>query len=530
MLGLVVGTAVMGKENEPDGRPKGDSLANFAPDLTPAELEAFIAQPRRPSADPEESEVTEIVRDLLKNATTRIVYDLDRFRRLGEPPFAATIAREKHLSDLAPAEQSKLQVSFSYSDGFGREIQKKIQAEPGPLIETGPDVNPRWVGNGWTIFNNKGKPVRQYEPFFDDTHQFKFAHIVGVSPILFYDPVERVVATLHPNHTYEKVVFDSWRQETWDVNDTVLQADPKNDPDVGDFFRRLADTDYLPTWHAQRQGDALDPQEQDAARKAAIHADTPNVAHFDSLSRNFLTVTHNKFKRSDTSPDDPPTEEFYATRVVFDIEGNQREVIDAKDRIVMHYDYDITGPGKDEDIAKNRIHQVSMEAGERWVLNDVTGKPIRTWDSRGFLRRVAYNDALRRPTETFVTENGVERLDAHMVYGEGQGAANNHRTRVFQVFDQAGVVTSEAYDFKGNLLRGRRELLPNYRQAVDWQQNPDPNDGTFTSSTTYDALNRPLTATSPDSSVYHPTFNEANLLDKVEVNLRGVRDDTGQRQ
>ena len=41
--------------------------------------------------------------------------------------------------------------------------------------------------------------------------------------MLFYDPVERVVATLHPNHTWEKVVFDPWKQATYDVNDTVLK-------------------------------------------------------------------------------------------------------------------------------------------------------------------------------------------------------------------------------------------------------------------------------------------------------------------
>ena len=120
--------------------------------------------------------------------------------------------------------QSKVQISFSYSDGFGREIQKKIQSEPGPLLKAGRTVDPRWIGSGWTIFNNKGKPVRQYEPFFTATHQFEFAVIMGVSLVLFYDPVARVVGTLHPNHTYDKVVFDPWRQETWDVNDTVLDV------------------------------------------------------------------------------------------------------------------------------------------------------------------------------------------------------------------------------------------------------------------------------------------------------------------
>ena len=57
----------------------------------------------------------------------------------------------------------------------------------------------------------------------------------------------------------------------------------------------------------------------------------------------------------------------------------------------MRYDYDMLG---------NRIHQASMEAGERWMLNDVTGKPIRAWDSRGFtaphdLRRAAPSDRTR---------------------------------------------------------------------------------------------------------------------------------------
>ena len=52
------------------------------------------------SAIPNESVATQAAHDLLANATTRIVYDLERFKRLGEPPFAATIARETHVSDL----------------------------------------------------------------------------------------------------------------------------------------------------------------------------------------------------------------------------------------------------------------------------------------------------------------------------------------------------------------------------------------------------------------------------------------------
>ena len=56
----------------------------------------------------------------------------------------------------------------------------------------------------------------------------------------------------------------------------------------------------------------------------------------------------------------------YPTRTLLDVEGNQRAVIDALERVVMRYDYDMLGA---------HLHQASMEAGERWMLNDVVGKP-----------------------------------------------------------------------------------------------------------------------------------------------------------
>ena len=88
--------------------------------------------------------------------------------------------------------QRRQQLPRLSSDGFGREIQKKIQAEPEKV--NGVAGPPRWVGGGWAIFNNKGKPIRQYEPFFSATHDYEFGVMVGVSPVLFYDPAERVIA------------------------------------------------------------------------------------------------------------------------------------------------------------------------------------------------------------------------------------------------------------------------------------------------------------------------------------------------
>ncbi|MCA1560554.1 MAG: toxin, partial [Acidobacteria bacterium] len=498
-LGLVTGSVVMGKTTD----TQGDSLAGFIANLTPEQRDAFVADPLSHAAP------------LLGSATTRIVYDLERYQRERQPVCAAMLTRETHASDPLPTDGVKVQLSLSYSDGFGREIQKKIPAEPGPVIEGGPAVNPRWVGSGWTIFNNKGKPVKQFESFFDDTHAFRFDNQVGVSSTLFYDPVERVVATLHPNHTWEKVVFDPWRTVTWDVNDTVLIDKPNDDPDVGGYFQLLDPSDYLPTWYATRQGGELGTDEQSAAAKTAVHAATPSVAHADALGRPFLTVAHNRFRSSDSAPADPPTEDFHHTRVVVDIEGNQREVIDAKDRAVMRYDFDMLG---------NRVRQISMEAGQRWMLNDVEGKPVFAWDSRGHRLRNTY-DALRRPLEIFLAEGSDgERLIGRTVFGESAAnpEAANLRGKAYQHFDQAGVATNEAYDFKGNLLTGRRQLTKEYKTTLDWSVKPTLDAQVFVSRTAYDALNRPVAVTSPDGSVIRPRFNAAGLLEKTEVQLHGA--------
>ena len=494
VLGRICGTAVMGKPQE----RLGDSLDGFDPDLPAAAVEGYFADP------------SGLGHELLGQATTRILYDMDAYwRSRGERPAGvAVLARETHVSDLAAGEQTRIQRRFDYSDGFGREIQRKSQAAAGPVVDGGPDVRHRWIGSGWTVFNNKGKPVRQYEPFFTGTHQFEFDVRIGVSPVLCYDPLTRLVATVHPNHAWEKVLFDPWREERWDVNDTVL-LDPANDDVAGPFARRLPSQDYLPTWYDQRAGGALGAAEQEVAAKTAVHASTPAVAYTDALGRAFLTVDHNRFLRDGT-----PVQERYRTRVALDIQGNKRQIHDANERLAMRHDYDMLG---------TTAHQASMEAGERWALQDVAGAAISAWDSREHHFRTAY-DPLRRPAESYLRDGtGPEQLIGRTVYGETQPApeAANLRGKVAKQYDQAGVITTGRYDFKGNLLRSARQLAREYKTTIDWASAVGLETETFQAHTSYDALNRPALVTTPDLSAYRPTFNQAGLLETIDVHLRG---------
>lgn len=253
-----------------------------------------------------------------------------------------------------------------------------------------------------------------------------------------------------------------------------------------------------------------------------MHADTPTTAYFDTLGRTFLTIAQNKFGRNGAT-----IEQKLATRVELDIEGNQRAVTDALGRTVMRYDYDMLG---------NRIHQASMEAGERWMLNDVMGKPIRAWDSRSHTFRSEY-DELRRPLRSFLVGADLQNpnreiLFERVVYGDGpdtgltlaQVLSANLRGRPFKHFDSAGVVTTEPYDFKGNLLRSTRQLTQDYKRLIDWSNNPTVEQEIFTSTTRYDALNRPIQHIAPHRdqagtkvNVVQPVYNEANLLEQVHA-------------
>nr|BFE36953.1 hypothetical protein GCM10010200_092040 [Actinomadura rugatobispora] len=527
-LGAVAGTAVMGKPEEVP--VPGDRLdPGFRADLTQAEINAVLADPTGPMAA-----------TLLGDATTRVVRDLRAYSRSpspegGVPTPTAVFAREVHAGAAAPV---PIRVELAYGDGFGREIQRKIQAEPGPVPGSVPgsvpgaphDADPRWVGTGWTVFNNKGKPIREYEPFFSGTHRFEPDVRAGVSTLRFYDPLERTVATLHPDRTWEKVVFDPWRQEVWDANDTVLVADPAADPHAGPHFARTDPGEYLPTWHAlrtdPREAEAFaarypDPidrgHETRAAERTRVHAATPTVAHADALGRTAATVLHNRFAYGDAPAGAAPVEEFHRTEVVLDIQNRQREVIDAKGRVVARYVHDMAGA---------QIGGSSMEAGESRALPDAAGNPCLLWDGDDRRFRTLY-DALRRPTGTLLREgDGAEVLIERTVYGESrpEPETGNLRGRAVEVHDQSGVVITGDYDFKGNVLSTRRRFARDYAGTIDVSADVPLDDETFTERTRYDALNRPVQLIAPHSdrpgtvvNVIQPVHNVAGLLERVNV-------------
>ena len=397
--------------------------------------------------------------------------------------------------------QNKSQKSYAYSDGSGNVVLQKVNAEPGIVKKIDDSGNKieinatnRWVGSGITLLNNKGNPVKQYEPFFDDNPDYtneKSLVCQGYSPILHYDALSRVFLSESPNGTFTKVLFDAWSQTHFDANDTVLES----------------------KWYAEKTALPQSDPLHKAAKKTEIHANTPSTAHLDTLGRIYLTIDHNKGQRSNEAS---PFEVFHETRVEYDIESNPIKVIDARGNVVMSWKYDMLG---------HQVYQYSMDGGERWMLPDAMLREIRKWDSRGHMTAHFY-DELHRPSYSKMYDATTDITYERYIYGESLTNADqtNHRGQLYQMYDTAGKIEVETYDFKGNSLQSERRLCINYKDIPNWPvTNMDAllQARSFVTQNQYDALNRPVKTITPDSSIHTPSYNEGGMLEQVKVRIKG---------
>ena len=340
------------------------------------------------------------------------------------------------------------------------------------------------------------------------------------------------------------------------MNDTVT-LDPRTDDDIRGYVAAYfnAQPHNWQTWYHLRLSGTLGERERSAANKTAPHANTPTTNWLDVLGRPFLITAHNGFM-SNGSP------VLYSTCIELDIEGNQLEISDAivqnddeRGRIVIRYNYDMLS---------NIIHEISMVAGARWMLSDVSGKQIRVWDNRGHIIRTEY-DLLRRPQRIFLTTADLvnprqDILIERLVYGEQhpEDDLRNLRGKIYLHLDQAGILRNENYDFKDNLLRVSRRLSRQYKHAIDWRiadvdnflpinhltkVNPVALETalaplleaeTFTSRTMFDALDRPIQVIAPCSdrpgakrNVIQSVYDETTRLEQLHVWLDYPMDPTG---
>ena len=498
----------------------------------------------------------ENIGDTLAVPSTRLEYDFLAFRERQQPISVRTIQREHHVNetDVPLPERNATIETIEYSDGFGRLLQTRTQAEDVTFgdIAFGNSVLPREQGDetatradvvgrrrtggepanvvvsGWQIYDNKGRVVEQYEPFYDRGWDYAppQEEQYGQKVTMYYDPRGQVIRTVNSDGSQQRVIYGIPEDLT----------NPEH---------------YIPTpWEAYTY-DANDNAGRTHGTGDETHGNTPASIEIDALGRTIKAIARNGVNSAT---------DWYVTRSTYDIRGNLLTVTDALGRVAFRYFYDLTPKGEDDE-SSQVLRTESIDAGVRRTVLDAVGNEIERRDSKGGLILSSY-DIVNRPLQVWARDdrNSVVTLRERLEYGDGsdpnqpETERNNNRDlnllgQLTRYYDEAGLVEFENYDFKCNLLAKVRRVIrdesilsvfnpppPNWSVSA-FRINWEPPSGTtltsyanalldaqeYRTEMTYDALNRFKLMRYPQDGSgnrkeLRPQYNRAGALERVELN------------
>lgn len=473
------------------------------------------------------------------------------------PVWVKTTKREFHITDpdIAAENRNETIKTVEYSDGFGRLVQTRTQAEdtiwtmegtiadetfgnnvlpveqdettaPGQKKQKNQPIigirntdleNPNVVVSGWQVYDNKGKVVEKYEPFFAKGWQFEppTDDQKGQKAKMYYDPRGQVIRTLNPDGSEQRVIYGvpdfldqperfqpkPWEAYTYDAND-----------------------------NAGRTHGA-------AASAYQNHWNTPSSILIDALGRTLVAVSRTT------------ENETFITRSQYDIRGNLIAVKDPLGRLAFTYCYDLSF---DKEKGSRPLRIYSIDAGLRQMAIDARGMEMERRDSKGATSWQAY-DALGRPTHSWAKDKPEQAptLRQWLCYGDeptlfaAEGAMGlNLMGKLCHHYDEAGKLALTAYDFKGNLLQKSRRVIKDeailavmggadmQHFVVDWtiteggtMENLETTwleDRSYETDMRYDALNRAVKMTYPEDVEgkrrwVQPAYNRAGALEQLSL-------------
>lgn len=463
------------------------------------------------------------------------------------PISVTSIAREYHHYEkkVAPTRKNDTITTVQFSDGFGRIIQSRTQAEDvlfgdfylgnellpeqqggaadsmkqmGRLRDATEPINV--VVSGWQIYDNKGQVVQQYEPFY--AAGFAYAdladQLIGQRVEQFYDPLGRVIKSCFPDGSEQSVVFGIPKQ---------LHRPEDYLPSPWEVYT------YDPNDNAERSGHGDQVDES--------HWNTPASTEVDALGRTIKAVARNREKQPDGSWS--PIQE-YTTYSNYDIRGNLLTVTDALGRLAFQYFYDLTF---DEEEGAQLWRTDSIDAGRNMTIYNAVGMEMESRDGKGARNLSAY-DPLDRPIKVWARDHGDQSMSMRqrLIYGDEDWQSlhqdelanrirQNQLGTLWQQYDEAGLINTSSFDFKGNPLSTERQviateaLLPSMGQIkfslfqVDWERDAAAallEQDIHAISIHYDALNRPQqilypTDKSGKRQSVSPTYNRAGALKSI---------------
>ena len=488
-LGMQSVTAVRGQQLGDDGNPHPVGAEDLA---------AYVEQAGAIAAD-----VLADPARFLQGATRFAFHDLGAFARGEGPPRTIFLERERnaHDGEGTAAALSPILVRVGYLDGFGRSIQNKLRVEAGPAIQRdgagavvldagGKPVLAnsavRWLTSGHRVFNNKGWPVRTFEPLYSTTPAFESDNALrfyGVATRTHYDPVGRIVGQDLPDGSLTSSVFTAWSTTQHDANDSVTGSN----------------------WEAARAALPAAAPERAALTAALAHAGTPSTIELDPLGRPFRMV------EAGQGGVDRVTVTGYGPT------GAADRIVDPRGLTAFTYQYDMLG----------RPHfEHSMDAGDRWTFYDALDRELHRWDARGVHSVYSYDRNGRRRSTRVDGAIGLGNLVERIVYGDepvvAQAALRNARGRIIERNDDAGVVRVARYHLDGQIAESTRTLrgaVDAHKTTVDWT-NPGAvalEGVAHRSRHRYDGLGRIVAQTLPDGTTRELTYSAMGQITEFRL-------------
>jgi RHS repeat-associated protein len=514
-LGLLHETALLGKENAGEGDLKNEYQPATA--TSRAVPLAYVA-------------------------STWLEYDFFAFAQRGEPCWVRTTQREQHY---AVSKASDTLVKTEYSDGFGRLLQTRAQAEEvlfgdatfggsglpaDPKAPNAPAVGqrnldpdqPNVVVSGWQVYDNKGQVVAKYEPFFSTGFDFVLADTAakGQRVQMRYDPRGQVIRTINPDGSEQRVVYG--------------RPGPRGLAYLAEFAPTPWET------YSYDANDLASLTHFGQNKAPAAHAFTPQSSRIDPLGR--VVETHDRLEAA--TPGGPLTE--VVMQYEYDLRGNRTKVIDALGRESFYHVYDLKAGGKDS--SSNALYTKHLDGGEHRSLLNGAGQPLLGTDAKGALTLHAY-DQLSRPTDAWARDQAGESTTRrqHLVYGTD--ARQNTNGQLVEHYDEAGRLRLTAFDFKGNALEKNWQVVADEVFTNQWKLAADQNWASlptgfnrhwddlspasaaarlaprqYVTTTAFDGLGRATQLTLPAEpgrgearSVLRPTYNRAGALAQVSL-------------
>ncbi|MCT8342853.1 virulence protein [Photorhabdus kleinii] len=203
---------------------------------SPEEAEALWAQLRAAHMVTEDGKVCALggKRGIVhQNLTIQLISLLASIPRL--PPHVLGITTDRYDND--PQQQHQQTVSFS--DGFGRLLQSSVRHEPGDAWQRKEDgglvvdangvlvsaaTDTRWAVSGRTEYDDKGQPVRTYQPYF--LNDWRYVSDDSARDDLFadthlYDPLGREYKVITAKKYLREKLYTPWFIVSEDENDTA---------------------------------------------------------------------------------------------------------------------------------------------------------------------------------------------------------------------------------------------------------------------------------------------------------------------